>query len=241
MNIVTYIKSILRNKTYTLYSILALFVWCGVAQAEDVSVVHFKTDNMAGWEGKEVKGKTDYRLVREGGNVVIQAYSKGTASGLVKKVKLDPHLFRYLSWSWKIGGTMAKGDEKKKTGDDYAARVYVVFPGRFFWQTRTINYVWANHLPKEESISNPFSSHTKMVAVESGPARAGQWVMEHRDVLADYRRLFGNEPGELGTVAIMTDTDNTGSEAIAWYGEITLSTISPNRPTVPKKPAIRPR
>lgn len=241
MNILKHIKTITRNRKYTLYSILAFFMCCGLAQAEDASVVHFKTDNMAGWESKEFKGKTDYRLVRESGNVVIQAYSKGTASGLVKKVKLDPHLFRYLSWSWKIGGTMAKGDEKKKAGDDYAARVYVVFPGRFFWQTRTINYVWANHLPKEESISNPFSSHTKMVAVESGPAKAGQWVTEHRDILADYRRLFGNEPGELGTVAIMTDTDNTGSEAIAWYGEITLSTIkSPDRPNVPK-PVIRPR
>jgi hypothetical protein len=239
MNTSNNIKTISRSMKYIFCVMVALFVLCGFGQADDVSMVHFKTDSLAGWENKEFKGKTDYRLVRENGNIVIQAYSRATASGLVKKVKLDPQLFRYLSWSWKIGGTIAKGDEKSKAGDDYAARVYVVFPGRFFWQTRAINYIWANRLPKGESISNAFSSHTKMVAVESGPAKAGQWVTEQRDILADYHRLFGNEPGELGAVAIMTDTDNTGSEAIAWYGEITLSTIkSPDRPKT-SKPATR--
>jgi hypothetical protein len=63
-----------------------------------------------------------------------------------------------------------------------------------------------------------------MVAVESGPEKVGQWISEERDILADYRRLFGGEPAEIGAIAIMTDTDNTGSEATAWYGEITLST-----------------
>lgn len=63
-----------------------------------------------------------------------------------------------------------------------------------------------------------------MVAVESGPSMAGQWLTEERDILADYRRLFGEEPGEAEAIAIMTDTDNTGESALAWYGEISLST-----------------
>ena len=63
-----------------------------------------------------------------------------------------------------------------------------------------------------------------MVAVQSGPSQAGQWLTEERDILADYRRLFGEEPGEAEAIAIMTDTDNTGERATAWYGEITLST-----------------
>ena len=63
-----------------------------------------------------------------------------------------------------------------------------------------------------------------MVAVESGPAKAGQWMLEQRDILADYRLLFGEEPGDIGAIAIMTDCDNTGGEAAAWYGEISIST-----------------
>jgi hypothetical protein len=64
-----------------------------------------------------------------------------------------------------------------------------------------------------------------MLAVEAGPERTGQWLVEERDILADYRRLFGGEPREIGAIAIMTDTDNTGGEATAWYGDITLSTV----------------
>jgi len=63
-----------------------------------------------------------------------------------------------------------------------------------------------------------------MLAVESGPLKANIWISEMRDILADYRRLFGEEPGEVSAIAIMTDTDNTGSEATAWYGDIVLTT-----------------
>lgn len=202
----------------------AVFLFfCSPAHAGQVSQVRFKTDSLAGWERKQFKGVTDYRPVRENGVLVLQARSRASASGLFHKVNLDPNRFRYLSWSWKIAATVPGGDERSKAGDDYAARVYVVFPGRFFWQTRAINYIWANQLPRGEAIPNAFTANAQMVAVQSGPAKAGQWLTEQRDILADYRRLFGGEPGEIGAVAIMTDTDNTGGEATAWYGEITLS------------------
>ncbi|NVN90707.1 MAG: DUF3047 domain-containing protein [Desulfuromonadales bacterium] len=197
--------------------------FCSPVQAEQVNVVRFKTDSIVGWEQKQFKGSTAYRPVPENGVMVLQAHSRAAASGLFKKVALDPTRFRYLSWSWKVAGIVPGGDERSKAGDDYAARVYVVFPGRFFWQTRAINYIWANRLPKGESIPNAFTANARMVAVESGPAKAGQWLTEQRDILADYRLLFNAEPGEIGAVAIMTDTDNTGGEATAWYGEITLS------------------
>jgi hypothetical protein len=64
-----------------------------------------------------------------------------------------------------------------------------------------------------------------MVVVESGTEKTGSWVSEERDILTDYRRLFGGEPRRIGAVAIMTDTDNTDGEATAWYGDITLSTV----------------
>ena len=204
-------------------SALFVFTFAVASHAAELQVSRFAGEGLAGWETKVFKGSTDYHLVQDNGRTVIQAHSRGTASGLFKKVNLDPLHFRYLRWSWKIAGIVKNGDEKIKTGDDYAARVYVVFPGRFFWQTKAINYIWANRLAIGQSIPNAFTGKAIMLAVESGPAKSGQWLTEERDILADYRYLFGEEPHEIGAIAIMTDTDNTGSEATAWYGDISIS------------------
>jgi len=204
--------------------VLAWFVSCSAVSAEEIQISNFAVEGLSGWEQKIFKGQTTYTLDTEYGATVIMARSKGTASGLFKKIHLDPQRYRYLIWSWKIAGIIANGDESSKSGDDYAARVYVIFPGRFFWQTRAINYIWANRLPAGQSIPNAFTSSTMMVAVESGPLKAGRWLTEKRDILGDYRSLFGEEPRAIGAIAIMTDTDNTGSEATAWYGDIAINT-----------------
>ncbi|SKA09665.1 Protein of unknown function [Trichlorobacter thiogenes] len=194
------------------------------ALAEEIAVSRFATDGLKGWETKSFKGTTDYSLVQENGRTVLKAHAKAAASGLSKKLKFSPVNHRYLKWNWKIANTIAQGNEKTKQGDDYAARVYVVFPGRFFWQMRALNYIWANKLPKGEFVPNAFTSNALLIAVESGQSKAGQWVSEERDILADFRRVFGEDPPDAGAIAIMTDTDNTGAEATAWYGDITLST-----------------
>ena len=194
------------------------------ASSEEIAVSRFAAEGIKGWESKSFKGTTEYRIVQEDGRTVLKAHAKSAASGLTKKIKFNPQTYRYLKWNWKIAGTIASGNEKTKQGDDYAARVYVVFPGRFFWQMRALNYIWANKLPKGEFVPNAFTSNAILLAVESGASKAGQWVSEERDILADFRRFFGEDPPEAGAIAIMTDTDNTGAEATAWYGEITLST-----------------
>ena len=195
-----------------------------IACGDTLDVSRFATEGLAGWDIKSFKGLTEYRVVQENGRSVVKAHSRATASGLFKKVRLDPTSYRYLRWSWKIAATVPNGNESTKSGDDYAARVYVVFPGRFFWQTKAINYIWANRLSKGESIPNAFTGNAMMLAVESGPTKSGTWVMEERDVLTDYRQLFGEEPREIGAIAIMTDTDNTGGEATAWYRDIAIAT-----------------
>jgi hypothetical protein len=194
------------------------------ARAGEIAVSRFATEGISGWEEKSFRGRTSYRPVVDGGRPAVAAESRGSASGLVRRLDFDPAVHRYLRWSWKVSAPVAGGDERTKGGDDYAARVYVLFPGTFFWQTKAINYIWANRLPRGESLPNAFTSSAVMVAVESGASRAGAWVEEERDLLSDYRRLFGAEPRRAGAVAIMTDTDNTGGEAFAWYGEIVLST-----------------
>lgn len=72
-------------------------------------------------------------------------------------------------------------------------------------------------------VANPFTDDTMMIAVNSGEKELGQWVTVERDIVADYRAAFGEDPPPLVGVAIMSDTDNTGEMARAWYGDISLS------------------
>jgi hypothetical protein len=209
-------------KLFVLLIVVNIYM-TSIAIADTITISRFATERLADWDAKSFKGMTDYSLVQDSGKTVIKAHSVASASGLFKKVKLDPNRYRYLRWSWKVTDIVRNGNEKTKNGDDYAARVYVVFPGRFFWQTKAINYIWANRLARGEFIPNAFTGNAMMLAVESGTDKRGTWVTEERDVLADFRRLFGEEPREMGAIAIMTDTDNTGGEATAWYGDITIS------------------
>jgi hypothetical protein len=174
------------------------------------------------WSVKSFKGETDYRVVTDGGNRVLQADSRAAASGLVRTIDLDPREFPILSWRWKVAGTIPQGDERLKAGDDYAARIYVIFPHWFFPKTRTLNYIWANRLPKGTFLPNAYTGNAMMIAVQSGPQQAGQWLSERRDIVADYRRAFGTDPPRLGAIAVMTDTDNTGHGAMAWYDDLEL-------------------
>jgi hypothetical protein len=195
----------------------------GAAPAAELRLGNFSAGELNGWEVKEFKGRTRYGLVQDAGRTVLKAQAEATASGLVKEIRVDPRQYPLLRWSWKVEGVVAGGDERLKAGDDYAARVYVVFPSLVFWRTRAINYIWANQLPQGQATPNPFSANAMMLAVRSGPAQAGRWLSEERNLLEDYRALFGDEPGEIGAVAVMTDADNTGGQATAYYGDIVLA------------------
>ncbi len=179
-------------------------------------------DGLSPWKEKSFSGRTDYRIVDSDRGRVIRAESRAAASGLYREIRFDPREYPVLAWSWKIQGVLEKGDETKKAGDDYAARVYVVFPTALFWRTKVLNYIWANKLPKGDSVPNPFLKNAMMIAVESGNSQAGRWVEEKRNLVEDYRKAFGTDPPEAQAVAIMTDTDNTGESAVAWYGLIRL-------------------
>ena len=128
-----------------------------------------------------------------------------------------------LEWRWLVEAPLSVPDERAKAGDDFAARVYVVAPGEgMFALPIAISYVWAGRGPVGADWPNPFTSKVRMVAVESGPARAGAWRSYRRNVRDDFRRLFGREVDRLEGVAVMTDADNSRQRARAWYGDILL-------------------
>lgn len=196
-----------------------LYVFAG---EKSLLIDDFETGLRPAWEAKVFKGRTDYRVVREVTGNVLRAESHGVASALILRQQIDLRKFPVLSWRWKVQNVLAKGDARTKDGDDYAARVYVVFPHWFFPKTRAINYIWANKLQSGTALPNAYTSKAIMIALESGEEHAGKWMLESRNVYADYLAIFGEEPPLAGAIAIMTDTDNTGSSAVAWYDDIRL-------------------
>jgi len=190
------------------------------ADADKISFGSFAKSGLEGWETKIFKGETDYRIVEDDGQKVLQAKSQAAASGLVFETEYDPTVYPVLSWRWKIDHILTRGDSRTRSGDDYAARIYVIFPHWFFPKTKTLNYIWANRLPKESIQPNAFTGNAMMIAVESGDEKAGQWISVRRNIIEDYRRAFGEDPPNVGAIAIMTDTDQTGESAIAWYSDI---------------------
>jgi hypothetical protein len=191
-----------------------------VAAAARLEAGRFSAGSLEGWVAKRFKGETVYTL-RDG---ALCAESRAAGSGMYRALPIDLSATPVLQWSWRLGRLSAAGDERSKPGDDYAARVYVVFSGgAFFWRTRAINYVWSANQPVGASWPNVFTGNARMLAVRSGSARAGEWLHEQRDVRADFRALFGEDIERADAVAIMTDTDNGGGEAAACYGDITFT------------------
>ncbi len=204
-------------------AVLSLFISLfspSLGRASDILIDDYRNGISPRWEEKSFKGNTRYETVREDGEWCLKAMSNGSASALYYRISYDLKQYPFLAWRWKVSNTLDKGDELKKEGDDYAARVYVVFPSSLFWRTKAINYIWANKLPLGHAVPNPFTSNAIMVAVQSGPMHVGEWMDEKRNILEDYRKFFGEDPPKVGAVAIMTDTDNTGEKATAWYGPI---------------------
>jgi hypothetical protein len=197
----------------------------------------------AGWEPltfKKIEKHTLYALVRDNGLGVVKAISEASASGWIRKIKINPKEYPIVRWRWKVSNILQKGNVYRKDGDDYLARLYITFeydPSKLSFSERlkykaarllygeypplaAINYIWESHAPIGTMVPNPFTDRVMMFVVEGGGEKLNQWVDEERNVYEDYKRAFGDEPPMISGVAIMTDTDNTGESATAFYGDI---------------------
>jgi hypothetical protein len=195
------------------------------ASDSEIHLGKFSSGDLSGWKEQRIsmfKQKTGYRIANDSERTFLAANSARAASGMIYNLKLDPREYALLTWSWKIDHIIAKGDERTKEGEDFSARVYVLFPRGFFSETRAICYVWANKLARGEHVASPFSKNIVTVAVDSGDESAGHWISHQRNVYQDYKKFFGEEPPKIGAVAVMTDTDNTGETTAGYYGDISI-------------------
>jgi hypothetical protein len=208
-------------------------------------------DLPAGWKPlafKKIEKHTIYKLYQDGDTAVVKAVSHASASGLIREITINPKEYPIVQWRWKVENILERGDVHRKEGDDYPARIYIAFEYdasklSFFERVEygaakllygqypplgAINYIWESRAPAGTIVSNSFTSRVKMIVVESGGGKLNQWIGEERNVFEDYMKAFGKEPPLISGVAIMTDTDNTGESATAYYGDIQF-TKAPTR------------
>jgi hypothetical protein len=171
-----------------------------------------------GWKEKKFAGRTVYTPLPE--EKLLLAESDGAASGLFFEQAVDLLATPWLNWSWKVENVLVGVNEREKPGDDYAARIYVVAKGGLaFWKTRALTYVWASREPEGSMWANAFTANAHMIAIRSGSQKLGELIAEKRNVREDWKQAFGEDIESIDAVAIMTDTDNSGQKARAWYGQ----------------------
>lgn len=196
-----------------------------------------------GWQPltfKKIKNHTQYSLVKEDHAVVVKAQSSASASGLIRKIKIDPAEYPLVTWRWKVSNILKNGDVTQKSGDDYPARLYITFEydpeklsfsekikyeaARLFYgeypPSGAITYIWESKAPQGTMVPNPYSDRVMMIVVRSGIAGLNMWLDEQRNIAEDYQKAFNQKPPPISSVAIMTDTDNTQESATAYYGDI---------------------
>jgi len=195
-----------------------------------------------GWGLHSGKRLTEYRLAHTAAGTALEAYADRAATGLYRRVRVDPRRQPLLEWNWRIDSTIPGADVRIASREDSAARLVVSFhgdPEKLDFEDRAnlrlarvfageplpyamLIYVWSNGIPVETALPSPQIDRIRMIVVEKGGEHLGQWRQYRRNVLEDYRRAFGEEPGDIVAVGVMTDTDNTQQVARSYYGDITL-------------------
>ncbi|MFN8697225.1 MAG: DUF3047 domain-containing protein [Burkholderiales bacterium] len=251
-----------RRDTRPAYaSALAVFICMALAgcaslterrEAPRASVTPFSTAKAegplpAGWGMKQLsrfKRDTAYRLVADPtGVTVVEARADQSASGVRKRLNIDPLNMQWIHWRWNVPALIPSADNTKRHAEDSPVRVIITFDGdmsKLDFEDRavsarakaltgealpyaTLMYIWENKAPVDTLIESAHTSRIKMIVVESGASGNGRWIGYERNIMRDFERAFGEKPGRILSLGIMTDTDNTGGATVAYYGDIHFS------------------
>jgi hypothetical protein len=182
----------------------------------------------SGWELREFSGRADVALVRGEEGLAVRLRSARTSFALHRDLVVGLDEFPILGWSWKVTRVPAGGDVRMSERDDQAAQVYVVFPR---WpsprtESHVIGYVWDTTAPVGTTLSSTKAPNVKIIVVESGSNHLGTWQRQRRNVAQDYEALFRQPAPRVGAIAVMIDSNDTGSGAESTVGELVFARAS---------------
>ena len=211
--------------------------WVSASQAKDRS---------ATWQHHAFPGKkqTNYRAILHEGRHAVRSESSAAASMLREPVRIEAADLGWVSFSWKVPALIAGADMMQAHADDSPVRLVLAFEGdrsKFSAKNSmlselaltltgeplpyaTLMYVWGTHRAPGSIIHGHRTDRIRKLLLESGPQHLGRWLDYERDIKADVESAFGEAPGALVGIGIMTDTDNTRGHTQAWYGPVSLLT-----------------
>lgn len=190
----------------------------------------------------KIKRHSTFTASRCDGATCLQMDTNNSASALVFKETFNVHEYSLLTWRWKVSTVFRKGDSSSKEGDDYPARLYVLFAydpasatlGKkmryelakaFYGQyppDSSISYIWDNQVTGKQFIINAYADEARMIPINAGPAAVNTWQEHQVDIVRDYRLAFGQDPPATASLAVMSDSDNTHETATAWIQYLRL-------------------
>jgi hypothetical protein len=223
--------------------ILIVFPLCAQMSEQGFREEFHSLDNWRPFTFPKIPHHSTYSIQNERGKSFLIARADNSASGIIYKRSFNIYKTPIIKWKWKISNVYLAGDEKKKSGDDYPLRIYLVFKynpdkaGIFeraqynalkliyggYPPQSSINYIWANKKYPERILPNPYSAKNKMILMQKGSERVGIWIEERVNALEDYREAFGTEPPAEASIAVMSDADNTGEKATGYVEYIEVS------------------
>ena len=223
----------MRPQNRTVFFLLLFILLSLPSQLQAASFLKYFTFSEKGvlklWKEKIHKGQVEYKIIHKPEEAYVHAHSKQAASGIFYEFadneRYNPTQKPYISWKWKVNKLPKKNPTEPQ--DDYAARVYVIFPASVFIFTRCIEYVWDDTLPEGTMKKSPLTAKIKIFVIRKGKKEG--WVQEERNIFEDYMKAFDEEEvdDEIGAVAFMSDTDDTESEAVTLFDEMKIGYSKP--------------
>lgn len=209
--------------------------WVSAMQGKERSVT---------WRHRAFPGKkqTDYRTTWHDGRRAVRSESRAAASMLRETLRVEAADLGKVAFSWKVPALIATADLAQPDTSDSPVRLVLAFEGdrsKFSAKNAmvselaltltgeplpyaTLMYVWGTHRAPGSIITSHRTDRIRKLVLESGPQHLGRWLDYERDIKADFEKAFGEAPGALVGIGIMTDTDNTRGQAHAWYGPVSL-------------------
>ena len=149
------------------------------------------------------------------GKVMVVEANKSTGVMLAAPSKVDLEKTPVMRWRWRVlKPIVIKPGETEP--DDQAVVLY--FGDGTLLKQRCVGYRWEVDTPLESSGLRKYAAGMMTVShrtVRNGTTPAGEWVVEERNVVEDYRKAYGKMPDSYFIISVGANSQYSGSNSRA--------------------------
>lgn len=230
-------------KLGAIYTYVVVILLAGDFCRADEYAINEQFDNLDAWISitfPKIEKQTEYDILKAEKGSVLVARSNGSASGIRCTKEFNVYDFPVVRWRWRVENVYTKGNVLEKSGDDYPLRVYIMFkydPDKASFGDKvkyglakmvygeypplnSLNYIWANKPQEKRIYPSTYTDKAQLVILRAGQIETGKWVEEQVNIIEDYQLAFEMMPPEIASIAIMSDSDNTGEQAVSYMDYI---------------------